>query len=193
MKKLFFFTILTLTASGICKAQLNIDSLFLSSDSLILIYTGFMEDEVENYGFKQVFCHESAFHYSTNSHELITRTLNAFNFRESNDILFCGYDYEIYGYRQQNEVFKMFYNTECHYGSIGPEHFWTDTLRQFSGLKEYLRFSETTCEFRTSELADCYVESLIEDERIELLDIKRTGDLELFYRLKLKNRQQHYK
>lgn len=188
MKILFPFTILTFIVSGVCNAQLNIDSLFLSSDSITLIYTGFVEDEVDNFGFTQSFCDESAFHYSTNSYELITRTLKAFNFRASNVILFCGYDYEIYGYQRQREVFKMLYNTECNYGSIGSEHFLTDTLGQFSGLREFLRFSETTCEFRTSELADCYIESLMEDERIDLLDIDRIGNLKLLYRLKLKNR-----
>jgi hypothetical protein len=187
MKKLFLFTMLPLITFAICNAQVNIDSLFLSSDSLTLIYTGFLDEEVENMGFKQVFCHESAYHYSTNSHDLITRTLNHLNFKASNNVLFCGYDYEIYGYKQQEKVFTMLYNSDCNYGSIESEHFWTDTLRQFNGLKEYIRFTDTICEFRTTELADCYVESLKVDERIKLISIKRMGDLELFYRITLKN------
>lgn len=190
MKRLFLFTLIGLTAFTTSKAQLSVDSLFLSADSLTFIYNGFVE-EVANDGFSQVFCDESAFHYSTNARDLIAKTLNAFNFRESADILLCGYDYEICGYKEQRQIFKMLYNSECNYGSIGDEQFWTDTLRQFSGLKQYLRFKDTTCEFRTAELADCYIESLMEDERIELLNINRISDLQLFYRLKIKASELH--
>ena len=183
MKKVITIIILTIGAHLVSNAQLNIDSLFLASDSLNLIYTGFAEEEIYNSGFSQAFCNESAFHYSTSSKDLIVRTFKALNFRVSNDILFCGYDYEIFGFKDNTEVFKMLYNTDCHYASIGSEHFWSDTLRQFDGLKEFLRFSETNCEFRTPEVTDCYIESLLTDDRFELLSLERISDIELLYRL----------
>lgn len=188
MKKVVIVILLTIGTHVFSTAQLNIDSLFLASDSLNLIFTGFSEEETYHSRFSQSFCDESPFHYSTTSKELIKRTLNTLNFRISNEILFCGFDYEIYGFKDTTEVFKMLYNTECNFASIGSEHFWSDTLRYFEGLKEFLRFSESHCEFRTPELTDCFVESLLTDDRIELLSFERINDIEIFYRLTSKAR-----
>ncbi|MDH5608634.1 MAG: hypothetical protein OEY56_04085 [Cyclobacteriaceae bacterium] len=90
MKYQLLYICLLVLLAGTSRAQLNIDSLFLTADSITLINTGFFDEEILNEGFNQVFCHESPFHYATNSKELVNRTLDRLNFRESADILFCG-------------------------------------------------------------------------------------------------------
>ena len=188
MKKQLLYICLLVLLAGTSRAQLNIDSLFLTADSITLINTGFFDEEILNEGFNQVFCHESPFHYATNSKELVNRTLDRLNFRESADILFCGYNYKIYGFRQGEQVYKIDYNTKCNYASIGPDHFWTDSLTQISELGKFIRFQEILCEFQTPELTDCYFEAIVDDQRTELLSIDRNSATELFYRIKLKYR-----
>jgi hypothetical protein len=183
MKKQILITFLILISNS-CFAQVNLDSLFTSIDSLALIYTGIEEEEYIDDDFYQSRCYESPFHYSTNSKDLIIETYKALDFNSTVDAYFCGFDYRIKGFKEEKKVFEMEYNSFCNYGKIGYNRFMTDTLHNFDGLKNYIRFRDTFCEFRSTELLECHMESLEKDKRIELLELQRINNLELFYRFK---------
>jgi hypothetical protein len=183
MKKIILL-IVTIIVCSKTFSQVKLDSLFNSIDSLTLIHVGFTEPEHNEVGFYQSKCYESAFHFSTNSAELILDTFKALDFKESSEIYFCGFDYKIQGFKQQEEIFEMDYNSECNYAKMGRNDFKTDTLYNYEGLKKYLRFGEATCVFRTTELKDCYLETLKKDQRIEIITLRQDDDLNLFYRFK---------
>lgn len=182
LKKLYTCIVIVIVAITTCNAQLNIDSLFLTTDSLTIIFTGFSEENAKKISFSQGTCYESAFHYSTNNSELISSLVEALSFEESKEILFCDYNFEFQGFKNRKQTFKMAYNSDCNYGTIGAYHFRSDTLTKYTKLKEYRRFSDAYCNFRIKELADCFVESLLTDESIELLNLNRESELTLFYR-----------
>ncbi|MCV9387174.1 hypothetical protein [Reichenbachiella ulvae] len=167
-------------------AQLNLDSLFLSSDSLVFLHKGFFEEELPNEGIGPVFCYESNMYFFTESREQINGAFATLNFRPSDDVLFCGYDFDILGYNQGREVFDLNYNSECNFASIGIEHYWTDSLDMQNLLRDFIRFKALNCEFRSQLIADCYTESLMQDESLLLLRLERKRELELRYWLMLK-------
>jgi len=192
MRRALSIIVFGLLKVQLLNAQLNIDSLILSADSLVLTNTGFVEEEiVDNLPeFRLVRCNELDFGFHTTSKELIASTVEYLSFRPATDILFCGFNYKIHGYQQKNKILDIDYNSECNYGVVNDYNYYflTDTLKNFSELRNYTRFNEIACSFRNSELLDCYVESVQIDERTNILELDSNDSTRLFYRFEQKNR-----
>jgi hypothetical protein len=178
--------ILILSYSSGLKSQVNLDSLFSQIDSLTFYHIDNPPEEYIDEGFYQSFCHESKVHFTTNSKELINSTFQYLDFKESSEVLFCGYDFKVEGFKQSLKLFEMDFNSKCNFASIGYDHYWTDSLGNLNVIfKNYIRFIDSNCTFQNQNLLDCYIESLKKDSRIEILRIRKE-DLELYYSFKIK-------
>lgn len=171
-----------------CSGQTPLDSLFKQIDSLVIMKIG--EEEIFlNEGFHQSFCDESETSLSSGSKSSIEGIRQILNFQQTNENLWCSWDYELLGYRNQQLEMTLRYNSQCNYVIYSNSiQYKTDSLWSYDAFNEFLELRELKCEFVSQNLRDCYIESIGMEKRIELLNISHHDSLHATFTYKLKYR-----
>ena len=160
--------------------------LFLSADSVVFVQIEVDESEYAREGHFPVFCHQSSMRFATNSSQQIREVFTSLDLTQTNEISFCGYDYEIRGYREGEAIFKVDYNADCHYATIGSTHFTTRPFDLHPLFEAMELIREVSCEFNSAQLLNCYEEAIRQDERTELLKSVQVGEFELYYQIRIR-------
>lgn len=165
--KLFLLIVLVRAAAqnGYCQ-NTSINEMISNLDSLYIIDGGFEKEELINITDSRLssisgkFCYPTSYHFQSNSRDVINSFGSVIELNKTNEVMFCGFNYSLTGYRNGVSEFNGEYNSECNYLQIDKAKFYSSNLLTNTAIDLFDQHTNQSCFYVSQETRSKHLDSL---------------------------------